>query len=819
MRLCFTHQMPVSEIVLVVMGLLAVAMLAASFTRNSPIPYTVFLVVVGVLLSTAANHVPALSSLQDFHLTPDLVFFVFLPALIFESALNLDARRLLKDIAPIFVLAAPALIISTVIIGIGIWWYVDIELILALLFGALIAATDPVAVVALFKELGAPARLTTLVEGESLFNDATAIVLFNILLGIALAGDFTAGDVTSAVGRFFLVFFGGVITGAAIGFGLAEIMRRIRGSNLAIIVMSLVMAYSSFVIAEHLLHVSGVMAAVSAAVAMGAYAVSRIPHETLRSVHETWEVIALVCNSLLFLMIGLSVNIGLLIDSLDSIFIAALLVLAARAASVYTLVPATIRLFSLPEVNLGERHIMWWGGLKGGLAIAIVLSVPETLAGRETLVELTLGVVLFTLLINAPSIRPLIQRLGIDRMSEEEIAELHRGLTDAQRDSGAVVQRLADANLLNLDRQHEIGESVRRIFQKEAQTADARRTLRHAYVEAINLEADELQDLYGLGIVREYTFLDLRAELHRELESWTSPGAAKEKLDDQARDNPFHRLESAILSWIRERNAFAGALARFQRARLSQGVQRDIAGILCGESVISKLPTRDNLESQDMQTVISHYSEKVARKRRLLATIRLDFPEFFDSLENRLVHIAALTNARNHAQHSFHHGDIGAKVFGRIEQVLDSAKDRIAPIKNPDRQFSAAELIERVPLFGGLPDNVIEKLVARTRTVTFLTGDVVIGQHQKGNALYILVQGSVEVSQKKDGVQSNIAELGPGNFFGETALLGDDVRTATVIAMGQLTLLRLTRKSVLDLADLHPEISRRLKAAGEARAN
>ena len=203
MRLCFTHQMPVSEIVLVVMGLLAVAMLAASFTRNSPIPYTVFLVVVGVLLSMATNHAPALSSLQDFHLTPDLVFFVFLPALIFESALNLDARRLLKDIAPIFVLAAPALIISSVIIGIGIWWYVDIELILSLLFGALIAATDPVAVVALFKELGAPARLTTLVEGESLFNDATAIVLFNILLGIALAGDSTAGDATSVVGRFF----------------------------------------------------------------------------------------------------------------------------------------------------------------------------------------------------------------------------------------------------------------------------------------------------------------------------------------------------------------------------------------------------------------------------------------------------------------------------------------------------------------------------------------------------------------------------------------------------------------------------------------
>ena len=166
--------MPISDLVLVIMGLLTVAMLAASIGRNLPIPYTVFLVVIGMLLAGLAGPVPALAPLQEFRLTPDLVFFIFLPALIFESALNLDARRLLKDIAPIFVLAAPALLISTALIGVGLGAYLELDLTLALLFGALIAATDPVAVVALFKELGAPPRLTTLVEGESLFNDATA---------------------------------------------------------------------------------------------------------------------------------------------------------------------------------------------------------------------------------------------------------------------------------------------------------------------------------------------------------------------------------------------------------------------------------------------------------------------------------------------------------------------------------------------------------------------------------------------------------------------------------------------------------------------
>jgi len=289
--------MPISELVLVVMGLLSIAMFAASVGRTLPIPYTVFLVLIGMVLATLADRVPALAPLGEFKLTPDLVFFIFLPALIFESALNLDARQLMKDIAPIFVLAAPALVISTGVIGFGLWGYMDLDLTLALLFGALISATDPVAVVALFKELGAPARLTTLVEGESLFNDATAIVLFHILLGIALAGTFTSGDLQHAVFEFFYVFFGGVVCGGLIGLGIAALMRRIRGSDTAILVMSLVMAYASFVLAEHLLHVSGVMAAVSAAIAMGFYGVTRISQSALRSIRETWEIIALVCNS------------------------------------------------------------------------------------------------------------------------------------------------------------------------------------------------------------------------------------------------------------------------------------------------------------------------------------------------------------------------------------------------------------------------------------------------------------------------------------------------------------------------------------------
>ena len=810
--------MPISDLVLVIMGLLTVAMLAASIGRNLPIPYTVFLVVIGMLLAGLAGPVPALAPLHEFRLTPDLVFYIFLPALIFESALNLDARRLLKDIAPIFVLAAPALLISTALIGLGLGAYLELDMTLALLFGALIAATDPVAVVALFKEIGAPPRLTTLVEGESLFNDATAIVVFHILLGIALAGDFTSGDVAHAIVEFFRVFFGGVIVGIVIGSGIAELMRLIRGSEIAILVMSIVMAYSSFVIAEHVLHVSGVMAAVAAALAMGFFAVTRIPQGAVRAIRETWEVIALVCNSLLFLMIGLSVDLNVLIGSADAILVAAALVIIARAVSVYSLVPATTRLFSLPRINMGERHIMWWGGLKGGLAIAIVLSIPESLAGRQTLVELTLGVVLFTLLINAPSIRPLMSRLGLDRMSDEEQAELRRGLLEASRSAAHVVDRLAGATALPGARRAEIGSKLTGLLEQDTPDVAAKRQLRHAYLEALRLELEELEALYKLGVVHEYTYLDLRARLRRDREAWAQASGEPQLGDTGSPANPFARIEQTALRWMRERNTLASLLARVQRARLSQWVQRDIAGILCGEAVVAALPGAAGLDPHDVERIVALYESRVRRKRDRLAALREDFPEFFTSLEDRIIESAALTCALQHAERGFHHGDIGAKAYSRIERRVRQAVDTLPDVRPPDPDPSPGELIERVPLFSGLPPAVIERVAAHARTVTFLGGDIVIGESEKGNALYIIMHGTVDVVRGTGDGEVHLARLTKGEFFGERALLGDDVRTATVKAATPLTLLRVARPSVLALADEHSEIADRLARAAEARA-
>jgi len=808
--------MPLSEVILIIMGLLALAMIAAGLCRNLPIPYTVFLVMLGMLLTWLTHHVPALEPLQDFQLTPDLVFFVFLPALIFESALNLDARQLIKDIAPIMALAVIALLFSTAIIGIGVWQVLQIELTMALLFGALIAATDPVAVVSLFKELGAPVRLTTMVEGESLLNDATAIVVFHILLAIALEGGFEPSSLGSAATDFLRVFFGGIAVGAVVGFGISELMRRIHSSHMAILVMSLVMAYVSFVTAEHVLHVSGVMASVSAAVAMGAYGVTRIPPSAMHLTHETWEVIALICNSLLFLMIGLSVDIIRIGALFIGIVFAYGLVLVARALSVYTLVPPAVRLFSLPAVNQGERHIMWWGGLKGGLAIAIVLSIPDTLADKQLLVELTLGVVLATLLVNAPTIRPLIKLFGIDKLTEEEEAELRRGLMAGESEARSMLTTLRNAELISQDSYERLDTDIAETFDTGPTTDDSLQGYRQAYLEALRIENEELDNLFEIGLIEEYTYLDMRATLRRDREAWSETEQSTDP--DSVKLNPFQRLERSMLRRLREANWATGLLSRYQALRISQRLQRDVAGIVTSGVVLDALEHHPGLEPEYRESVSQIYAKRLVRRKKRVDQIRREFPRFFGSFEQRLFQTAALENAQRKIEKEHHSGNLGAKASVLIERRIHTALANRPTLLVASSEIRASEMIKRVPMFTDLSRVALEELAERAQQVTFLPGDIVIGQDDRGNALYIIMQGNVSVHRRDTGHDDQLlAELSVGDFFGEAALLGDDVRTATVKAEDPLTLLRLTRRDVLELAEENTEFESHLRNTNEQR--
>ena len=808
--------MPLSEIMLVVMGLLTVSMMAAAICNYIPVPYTVFLVILGMFLGSLARQDIGLNFLLDFQLTPDLVLYLFLPVLIFESAINLDARSLMKDIAPILVLAIPALVISTTIVGLGLWFIEDFNIIYALIFGALISATDPVAVISLFKELGAPHRLTVLVEGESLLNDATAIVLFNILLGISIWGQFGVFDFYVAVAEFLKVFFGGLGVGIIIGIVTSELLNRIHANISGYLIMSIVVAYSSFAISEHIMHLSGVMAVVSSAITLGLLGANRIPQREKETVDETWDILALVCNSLLFLLVGLSVDVSLLFSHLDTIFVAIVLVLVARAAGIYTLVPSAVSIFKLPNISMREKHIMWWGGLKGGLAIAIVLSIPTTMPGRETLIYVTLGVVIFSLLVNASTVRPLMRKLGFDKFTDQEEIELQHGLKQSFSQAENILKIFKKANIIPRSTKKIIQEKTKKIFEVSESTSDTYTKTHYVKVTALRMEMKELKYLYDIGFLQYYTYMNMKILLQRESDNLELNEKKNAEKNATIKQSPFIRLEKSIIKQLREHDFASSFLSRYQYLRFSQTLQRNIAGLLICKKVMEKIDSLDDVEGEIKKNIINQYKQRHDRRKKRLEDISANFPEFYERYETRLFEKVSLNAADFFIREAYNNSEFGTKIFVNIKKRIDDAINELPKITDSIPVLQPREMIAMVPLLQGLSDKLIDQLSNRAKELTFLQGDLVIEQGEKGDSLYIIIHGELTI-YKTEHIDKPIAELKSGDFFGEMALLGEQVRTANVKVNKPTSLLRLTRKDVLLMAENEPELKNRLERAIEER--
>lgn len=413
------HEDTMLNTILIVVGLMFVASISAIFVKKARFPYTIGLLIAGILIGYLSSRVEVLSPMREVQLSPDIILFLILPTLLFEASINIDSKILFRNLVPILVLATLGLLISTAIVGFGISAATPLTLGAALLFGALISATDPVAVIALFKELGVPKRLSTLVDGESLFNDATAIVVFNILLGIVAAGTaFSTSIAIDGIWQFLVVFFGGLLVGVVLGGTMLWIIALEKQDHMVQAALTMVLAYLSFIVAEHFLHVSGVIAVVAAGV-FGSWAGARIFDDKMRHyVTEFWELMAFIANSLIFLLMGLTEyhlfeDLGRYQEATGYILLGFVLTLVARLIVVYGLTPLTNRLSPEARVESSDKAVMFWGGLRGAIPLALALGLPADFEHRVMIIDLTLGVVLMSLLIQGTTVGWLLKKLKI----------------------------------------------------------------------------------------------------------------------------------------------------------------------------------------------------------------------------------------------------------------------------------------------------------------------------------------------------------------------------------------------------------------------
>jgi CPA1 family monovalent cation:H+ antiporter len=496
-----------------IIELLLIVSVVAIVVRRMRIPYTVALVVVGLIIT--------FQSTIKFELTPELILSLFVPPLVFEAAFHLNLVELRRSLPVILILAIPGVILTTLIIGGLLSLGVQISLPIALVFGSLIAATDPVAVVALFRALGVPKRLAVLIEGESLFNDGTAIVVFNLMVVIALTGKFNFLD---SAAQFFKVSLGGIMVGLLLGWLIAQVISRV-DNYLIETTLTTILAFGSYLVAERF-GFSGVLAVVVAGLVNGNISPQGMSPTSRIVIFNFWEYVAFLTNSFVFLLIGLQVNITALLASWQPILWAILAVFVARIIVVYGL-NGLLRLVSEP-VPITWQHILNWGDLRGAVSLALVLSLPASMgADRDLLRVMAFGVVLFTLLVQSTTMKPLIRWLKIITRSDAQVDyELQHARLTALRNADTRLDRLHNEGMLSSHSWEKLkgyitqestsqAKKVRGILM--ADPALETEELDTAWREMLRAQRSALLDLRRDGVIKDEVFEELSAEVDAQL--------------------------------------------------------------------------------------------------------------------------------------------------------------------------------------------------------------------------------------------------------------------------------------------------------------
>ncbi len=421
----------IEEIIIV---LLLIASVVAITARQLRLPYTVGLVLIGLVLTFLTANKTVIS--------PNIILALLVPPLVFEAAFHIRLEDLRRDVWLILTFAIPGVILTTLLVGGVVAWGTGLAISAALVFGALVSATDPVSVVALFRRLGVPRRMQVLLEGESLFNDGTAIVMFSIMLGVAKAGNFSF---TLGIRDFIKIAGGGVLIGIALGALISQFIGRI-DDPLVETTLTTVLAFGSYLIAETL-GVSGVLAVVTAGIVNGNVGPTGMSATTRVVVFNFWEYAAFLANSLIFLLIGLTIDVNIMIANWAAIVWAVVAAMIARFVSIYG-----FSLFSR-EIPTKWKHVLFWGGMRGAITLALALSLPETgvlAAERGRLQAMAFGLVLFSLLVQGTSADWLVKRLKlVQRSNVQEEYERRHARFVAGRASHDYIRRMSQQGLIS----------------------------------------------------------------------------------------------------------------------------------------------------------------------------------------------------------------------------------------------------------------------------------------------------------------------------------------------------------------------------------
>ncbi len=527
--------------------LLAISCFTYFWSQRIKVPYSVLLVAVGLLLVPVSRVYP-FGFLQDFQLTPELLFYFFLPVLLFESAYNIRMRNLQENILSISMLAIVSLVISMVLAAAALYWLLGmfgmvVPVIVLLLFGALISATDPVAVLALFKEYGAPKRLSLIFEGESLFNDGTAVALFLVVLEVAYKGYHGVSTLAEGMFLFTSMVVGGVLFGLAMGGIFSKMIEKTRSNENVSIMLMLVLAHLTFILAEVISHhfviagveikISAIIATTIASIVLGNYGRYKASPHAEEFIEKFWGQFAFMVNSLVFILMGLlfAALPFHITDLLLPIGLAVGVVAVARALSVYPVVALLNRLGLEEPIPMKWQNLLAWGSLRGAIAVTMVLMIPADwrpdgwiydYSPRDFIMALTIGCIYATLFIKALTIGPMIRKMGLDCLSEVEKIEYRDASAYIHAHVMARLAKLNEKSYVDSASHGEVQAKLEAVHQKALARfkTSGKANLTHAavHIHALGIERYYLHDLLLHGEINDRIMRRLQALISTQLE-------------------------------------------------------------------------------------------------------------------------------------------------------------------------------------------------------------------------------------------------------------------------------------------------------------
>jgi CPA1 family monovalent cation:H+ antiporter len=816
----------VTSLVTTIIGLLLVSAATAALAKRLRIPFTVLLIMVGMALTVLAEHGPKfLHPILNYDISPEVILFVFLPTLIFESAFNLDSLQLRRNILPVLTLAGPGLLLSTAIIGYILHYGTGLDLAVALLLGSILSATDPVAVISIFKKLGAPARLNVLVEGESLFNDATSIVVARMLTGVVAAGYFSPGAAWTGLLDFVVVFGGGVVVGWLAGLCAGMVLGRVRSDSFIEISLTTILAYFSFLLAEELFQVSGVMATVAAGVTLGGWGRTKISPSVTEYLENFWSYMAQIANALIFLLVGLRVDLNALAASFDLLIWVLAAMLISRAVVIFGLLPLSSRLPGVEKVSRPFQTVMWWGGLRGAIALAIVLSL-ENMPNGDTLIAIVMGAVLFTLLVQGLTIEKLVRFLALDQLSPTDRFAKIEGLLHAKTHAQEMIPGLQAGGLFSQRIAATLNESCA-VEAENLQTSlkmlrneffDQAQEVKLLTRRCFRLEKKYYYELFSKSHLSERSYRDLCHSLELQNEAV--------RADLPIPRNTIHPLSGSLTSRFLTsplaRLPLINQLTEEWRMELISREYEEAWGRYQGScKILAKLEHLDEFEA--VQTKMTeelqghyHYWRDSAKKR--LDHTADQFPEFVNAMQVRL---AGRLLAQAQQSIIVEESRAGSIPSGIAEALIEELNARIWVLRGRDLDtlhIKATEVLRKVPFFRPIPPLEFDRVAVRLHALTLTEDQIVIRQGGKGDSLFLIGRGVIRVSRTENGREKDLATLLAGDFFGEMALLHNEPRTATCRTVTPCLIYELKSVDLNELQKDCPGLKAALEEADRQRS-